>query len=183
MILIYLSGLRVVIRIVRQPGTSKATLTLQKLNKGCIGVDQRAVLFALLNPQPNGAGFAGMKRLLNATDFQDILPINNLDGVILRCRAQGLVHWKIIFYQRMENVDPHVTYAAFFDMIPSSEFKEIHLGFESFKPYFRGRAVDTEALDRTKIAGIGIQTFGGVYSKDKQHGPGALELETIAVML
>ena len=58
---------------VRQPGTSKATLTLQKLNKECVGVDQRAVLFALLNPQPNGAGFAGMKRLLNATDFQDIL--------------------------------------------------------------------------------------------------------------
>ena len=24
-----------------------------------IGVDQRAIFFALLNPQPNGAGFAG----------------------------------------------------------------------------------------------------------------------------
>ena len=40
-------------------GMSKATLTLQKLNKESIGVEQRAIIFALLNPQPNGAGFAG----------------------------------------------------------------------------------------------------------------------------
>ena len=44
---------------VRGAGMSKATLTLQSLTKDIIGVEQRAVFFALLNPQPNGAGFAG----------------------------------------------------------------------------------------------------------------------------
>ena len=51
-------------------GMSKATLTLQKLNKKFVGVDQRAIFFALLNPQPNGAGFAG-KGYINIRFFRD----------------------------------------------------------------------------------------------------------------
>ena len=39
---------------------SKAGFTLQKSR-----IFQRAVLFALLNPQPNGAGFAGVKTNLS----------------------------------------------------------------------------------------------------------------------
>ena len=42
-----------------------ATIVLQKTH-----VFRRAVLFALLNPQPNGAGFASMNKDLNyAYDF------------------------------------------------------------------------------------------------------------------
>lgn len=40
---------------VREVGMSKASLVIQKTQ-----VFQRAVFFTLLNPQPNGAGFAGM---------------------------------------------------------------------------------------------------------------------------
>merc|ERR1712071_367946 len=40
---------------VRVPGKSKALMVLQKAR-----LFQRAVFFALLNPQPNGAGFAGI---------------------------------------------------------------------------------------------------------------------------
>ena len=39
---------------VRKPGMSKAVLALQTTR-----VYQRAVMFAVINPQPNGAGFAG----------------------------------------------------------------------------------------------------------------------------
>lgn len=168
---------------VRQPGMSKATLTLQKLNKEFIGVDQRAIFFALLNPQPNGAGFAGMKRWLNQIDFTDVTTTSENQGVRLICRAQGLTHWKVIFYHNMENVDPKVTYESFFDATSTSEFNEIKLDFESFQAYSRGRPVDTEALDRNNIAGIGLQTYGGVYSVDHQNGPGALEIESIVVTL
>eukprot|EP00088_Acartia_fossae_P040343 TRINITY_DN4200_c0_g1_i5.p1 TRINITY_DN4200_c0_g1~~TRINITY_DN4200_c0_g1_i5.p1 ORF type:complete len:235 (-),score=34.27 TRINITY_DN4200_c0_g1_i5:113-817(-) len=167
---------------VRQPGMSKAVLTLQKLNKQFIGVDQRGIFFALLNPQPNGAGFAGMKRWLNDSDFQEIENTEN-EGVMLKCRAQGLSHWKIIFYHKMENVDPKVTYESFFDVTPSSDFKQIQLNLDTFQPYFRGKPVDTYPLDRTKIAGIGIQAYGGVYSRDQQSGPGTLELETLSVQV
>ena len=41
---------------VRSQGMSKANLVLQKSP-----TFQRAIFFTLLNPQPNGAGFAGMK--------------------------------------------------------------------------------------------------------------------------
>merc|ERR1712156_919643 len=44
---------------VRTVGMSKATIVLQKTQ-----VFRRAVLFALLNPQPNGAGFANLKDLM-----------------------------------------------------------------------------------------------------------------------
>jgi len=168
---------------VRQQGMSKATLTLQKLNKGN---EQRAIFFALLNPQPNGAGFAGMKRWLNQTEFTPSpVDIENA-GVSLSCRAQGLSHWKVILYHNnMEDVDPRVTFESFFDVnTTATEFTPVKLGIQSFKAYFRGRQVDdVKALDTNKIAGIGLQAYGGVYKADKQSGPGTLELEFIDIRI
>merc|ERR1712071_396688 len=51
-----MSGWTEVSDTVREPGKSKALLVLQKTQ-----VFQRAVFFALLNPQPNGAAFAGVR--------------------------------------------------------------------------------------------------------------------------
>merc|ERR1712029_1319268 len=65
---------------VRTPGMSKASFVLQKSR-----VFQRAIIFALLNPQPNGAGFSGVKTNLtleNPDDFSG-------DGLMIQCRAQG----------------------------------------------------------------------------------------------
>jgi len=171
---------------VRQQGMSKATLTLQKLNKESIGVEQRAIFFALLNPQPNGAGFAGMKRWLNLTEFASSPVDKENAGVSLSCRAQGLSHWKVILYHNnMEDVDPRVTFESFFDVnTTATEFTPVKLGIQSFKAYFRGREVDdVKTLDTNKIAGIGLQAYGGVYKADKQSGPGSLELEFIDIRL
>ena len=49
---------------VREVGKSKATLVLQKTR-----MFQRAIFFALLNPQPNGACFAGMYHDLQNGDL------------------------------------------------------------------------------------------------------------------
>lgn len=169
---------------VRGAGMSKATLTLQSLTKDIIGVEQRAVFFALLNPQPNGAGFAGMKRWINETEFEDST-LTGDPGVILRARAQGLNYWKVILYHKMQNVDPYVTYEGFFEM-PSNRtvFSDVEINIDSFLPYFRGRQVsDAGKLDVTKIAGIGVQAYGGVYVEHKQAGPGTLEMESLAIRL
>ena len=65
---------------VRTPGMSKASFVLQKSK-----LFQRAIFFALLNPQPNGAGFAGVKTNLSMDLQNDDL---TGDGLMIQCRAQ-----------------------------------------------------------------------------------------------
>ena len=71
---------------VREPGKSKASFVLQKSR-----LFQRAIFFALLNPQPNGAGFAGVK--YNLTETLE----NNSEGFEIKCRGNGDIrYWKIV---------------------------------------------------------------------------------------
>jgi len=53
------------IKLIRSAGMSKAVFSLQRSVRF-----QRALLFAIINPQPNGAGFAGMKTNITFTDEQ-----------------------------------------------------------------------------------------------------------------
>ncbi|XP_077284575.1 uncharacterized protein LOC143910086 [Arctopsyche grandis] len=154
---------------VRTVGMSKAVLTLQKTQ-----IFQRAIFFALLNPQPNGAGFAGMRKI----DF--IMNLREFDGLELRCRAQGEFNgFKIVLRHKNMNDEPNVSYEQMFQG-PKNDFQLIKLPFENFKPYFRGRQInDTEPLDQTKITGFGIQFYGGVYLPMKQKGPATLEIDWI----
>ena len=65
---------------------SKAVLSLQKSK-----VFQRAIMFAVINPQSNGAGFAGVK--INVT-FEDV---DGKEGILLQCRGQGsLKYCKVV---------------------------------------------------------------------------------------
>ena len=57
---------------------SKAVLSLQKSK-----VFQRAIMFAVINPQSNGAGFARVK--INVT-FEDI---DGKEGILLQCKAKA----------------------------------------------------------------------------------------------
>lgn len=61
----------------RQVGKSKAVLSLQET-----ALFKRAVLFTLLNPQKNGACFAGMRK---------VAPLNleNYKSINLKIRGQG----------------------------------------------------------------------------------------------
>ncbi|XP_043503480.1 uncharacterized protein LOC122525016 [Polistes fuscatus] len=156
---------------VRTVGKSKATLVLQKTQ-----IFQRAVFFTLLNPQPNGAGFAGVRTPtnLNLKDFQ------NID---ITCRGQGKNnHYKVVLRHNGLDSNKDLTYEQFFDApMSNEEFSTISLKLDSFKPYYRGREIpDGEPLNVENITMFGLQVFGGVYLPFKQSSVSALEIETIA---
>lgn len=88
---------------VRTVGKSKAVLTLQTTQ-----VFQRAIFFTLLNPQPNGAGFAGVRTMtkLNLSGFKNIE---------ITCRGQGNnSHYKVILRHRGLHSNEDITYEQFF---------------------------------------------------------------------
>ncbi|XP_012281116.1 uncharacterized protein C9E9.15 [Orussus abietinus] len=157
---------------VRTVGKSKAVLALQTTQ-----MFRRAIFFTLLNPQPNGAGFAGM---ITATS----LDLSNYQKFDIRCRGQGSnSHYKVLL--RQWGMDPtlDVTYEQLFTApMSSEEFSNVVLPFAEFKPFYRGREVpDAEPLDTSNITSFGLQIYGGVYSPIKQSGVSALEIETISV--
>ncbi|MPC45397.1 hypothetical protein E2C01_039095 [Portunus trituberculatus] len=62
---------------VREPGMSKGAFVLQKTQ-----LFQRAVMFSMINPQPNGAGFVGF-------NSQDTWDLSSYNGIELKVRGQG----------------------------------------------------------------------------------------------
>lgn len=88
---------------VRTVGKSKAVLTLQTSQ-----LFQRAVLFTLLNPQPNGAGFAGVRKPIN-------LNLSSFKNIEITCRGQGQNnHYKISLSHRGQNSNEDLSYEQFF---------------------------------------------------------------------
>ena len=88
---------------VRTEGKSKATLTLQTSQ-----LFQRAVFFTLLKPQPNGAGFAGVRKLTN-------LNLSRYRNIEITCRGQGQnMHYKISLRHRGQNSNMYFSYEQFF---------------------------------------------------------------------
>merc|ERR1719336_3190730 len=74
---------------VRSAGMSKAVFSLQRSVRF-----QRAVLFAMINPQPNGAGFAGVKSNISFSE-EDLK--TKPQGFLLKLRGQGqLKYWKVV---------------------------------------------------------------------------------------
>ena len=67
----------------RVPGKSKGALVLQKTQ-----LFQRAVFFALLNPQPDGACFAGMLTNVTHLDLSEMAG-QDCQGLVLQVRAQA----------------------------------------------------------------------------------------------
>jgi len=54
------------------------------------------------------------------------------------------------------------------------------LPLSEFEAYYRGRKVaDAEPLDLGHITSVGLQVYGGVYSEQKQSGPGSMEIDWI----
>ena len=89
---------------VRTVGMSKAVLTLQKTQ-----VFQRAILFTLLNPQENGAAFAGVRTPTR-------LDLSNYKTIEISCRAQGAnENYKIILRHNGMSVQD-VGYEKFFSV-------------------------------------------------------------------
>lgn len=88
---------------VRTVGKSKAVITLQKTQEF-----QRGIFFTLLNPQPNGAGFAGVRT-------ETHLNLTGLTNIDIDCRGQGEVEgYKVVLRHRGQDNEPHPTYEQFF---------------------------------------------------------------------
>jgi len=88
---------------VRTVGKSKAVLTLQTSQ-----LFQRAVFFTLLNPQPNGAGFAGIRKSVNFN-------LSRFKNIEILCRGQGQNnHYKINLKHRGQNSNEDLSYEQFF---------------------------------------------------------------------
>jgi len=163
---------------VRSAGMSKAVFSLQRSIRF-----QRAVFFALINPQPNGAGFAGVKS--NITFSEEHLQAKP-QGILLKLRGQGqLLHWKVVLTNSDQLGLPLLyTYEHKFALhsLNNDEMEEVHLPLTEFAAFFRGQQVeDAPQLDLTKIGAFGLQTFGGVYDNFKQSGAGALEIDSISL--
>lgn len=151
----------------RDVGMSKATLILQKTK-----VFQRAILFTMLNPQPNGACFAGVK---TATMFD----LSDYESITINLRSQGAnSHYKMVMQHKSRNTTSP-TYEQMFE-VPQGDFYTIRIPLDKFQPFSRGKLVNnTEPLDKSHITSIGIQVFGGVYLPIKQSGVSSLEIDWI----
>jgi NADH dehydrogenase [ubiquinone] 1 alpha subcomplex assembly factor 1 len=90
---------------VRDVGMSKAVLVLHQ-NHGF----RRAIFFALLNPQPNGAGFAGIRAIRKY----------NLTGhtmLQIQCRSQGQYNgFKIVLRHKDLNDEPNYSFEQIFQV-------------------------------------------------------------------
>ncbi|KAJ3655172.1 hypothetical protein Zmor_014309 [Zophobas morio] len=149
---------------VQNVGKSKGSLVLLKTT-----TFQTAVLFTLLNPQPCGAAFAGVRKVVN-------LDLSPYRSIILKGRGQGSYNgYKFILHENKYNY----SFCHFFQV--SGDMNEIILNLKEFKPYYAGKIINDPKvhLDLTKITSIGIQAYGGVYLPIKQSGAASLEIAWI----
>ncbi|KAK4469788.1 hypothetical protein MN116_007304 [Schistosoma mekongi] len=154
---------------VREEGRSKAVLVPH------IAFNYRsAIFFYLLNPQPNGACFAGVDYLLDNWD------LSQYKGISIDLHRQGGVSsFKLIFYDNCSDIFICQSYESFFETAEGRQ--QIELPFSTFAPYFRGfPKPNAPPLALTKLSRFGIQTYGGVNELRKQSGPGSVELFTIS---
>ena len=166
---------------VRDVGMSKASFVLQKTQQY-----QRAIFFALLNPQANGACFAGFR---SQCDFAS----SDYEAIQLRLRgAQGdLWRYKILLTNQKDTYQR--SYEAFFNVSDACQCKQtqgacqcevdISLAMDDFKAYYRGKLdPDAPPLDSSNVVSFGIQAAGGVYEKDKQSEVGSIEIDWIKLV-
>lgn len=153
----------------RAAGMSTGAFKLQKTARF-----QRAVLFSLLNPQPNGAGFVGFY----AEGHWDL---SQFKAIKLRARAQGENYrYKVYLKQHGDSSAGGGAYEAYFEMPPGEQLTTVAIALDSFAFFYRGRLVpDAPPLDPTDVTQFGLQIYGGVYSDIKQSGVSALEIDWI----
>merc|ERR1711997_443739 len=120
---------------VRTVGKSKAALVMQKTRQF-----QRAIFFTLLNPQPNGACFAGM-------NFDGNLDLGSYAGLEIRFKAQAadIKLWKIVL-KTSASVDRFTSYQQEFEASKTNEDFEIaSLKFKDFHQTIDGEINPNEA--------------------------------------
>jgi hypothetical protein len=90
----------------RDVGKSKGVLVEQKTQQF-----QRAIFFSLLNPQPNGAGFAGVNYRKKSFD------LSSFTGLKLSVRAQGEnFFYKVVLRHHNDESSLQPSYENFFEV-------------------------------------------------------------------
>lgn len=90
----------------RDVGKSKGLLVQQKAQQF-----QRAIFFSLINPQPNGAGFAGVAYRKKSFD------LSAYSGLKLSVRAQGENYiYKVILRHHNDQSSLQPSYEIFFEV-------------------------------------------------------------------
>ncbi|XP_054281050.1 uncharacterized protein LOC128998743 [Macrosteles quadrilineatus] len=151
--------------VLKQVGKSKAALVLHKTRRF-----QRGILFTMLNPQPDGAGFAGFR-----TDTQ--LDLSDYSTLQLFCRGQGDYYGYKVVLRHNGQISP--SYEHMFQA-PIRKFETVVLPLSHFEPYFRGRKREhSPPLDTSNITSVALLMYGGGYLPVKQSGTSSLEINWI----
>ena len=168
---------------VREVGMSKASFVLQKTQKY-----QRAIFFALLNPQENGACFAGYR---TETNFDSSI----YKSINLRLRGFNGDLWRYKLLLTNQKETNQRSYEAYFNVTKEACYcrglqgschceLDVSLPMEDFKAYYRGRLdPDAPPLSSANVISIGLQAAGGVYEEEKQSGVGAIEIDWIKLLV
>uniref|UniRef100_A0A0G4HZ09 NADH:ubiquinone oxidoreductase intermediate-associated protein 30 domain-containing protein n=1 Tax=Chromera velia CCMP2878 TaxID=1169474 RepID=A0A0G4HZ09_9ALVE len=153
------------------------------MSKGLFGITEseavrHATFLAVLNPQPNGACFAG-------TEFSFPSPVSWLSDNYLRVRVriqgdEGLLYKIILTDTDRERGETR----SFQYTLPQGDgktFANVVMALSEFKCTFRGKPCEG-TLNTDAISSIGIQVAGGRYEERQGSGPVSVEIEHIDLL-
>lgn len=156
---------------VRVVGMSKASFVLQKSQ-----LFSRAVLFTMLNPQPNGACFAGF---WNRKETHDLSGYEGLE-VSVRQQGDAPIQKVVLYHNGEQEASGTCSYEVKYNAGNNTEFRSMQLPFSAFEGYKRGRKCpNPPPLNTANITSVGLQVAGGVHEDYKQSGVSSLEINYI----
>ncbi|CAH0557867.1 unnamed protein product [Brassicogethes aeneus] len=152
-------------------GKSKATLTL--LQNGPL---QRAVLFTLLDPQPDGAAFAGIRKNVK-------LDLTNVNKISMNIKSRGEYRgYEFCLRDRGLSGVRAPAYCQYFK--GPEDFETVNFAIDEFKPHFEGQILTNyTALDKANVSQLSLLTYGGVRLPKhmQQSGVAAMEINWISI--
>lgn len=140
-----------------------------------------------MNPQPNGACFAGFETEVDLYTSRYTAVQIKLKG------AQGdLFRYKLLLTHK--NQTAQRSYESFFNITELCDClqdegachcdHDVILPLNDFKAYYRGKLDPTAPpLSSMNVGSVSIQAAGGVYEEEKQRGVGAIEIESIKLLI
>lgn len=162
----------------RSAGKSKAIMTIVEAE-----TVRRAVFFALLNPLPDTACFAGMRKFYDTPqDWSEYLYI-----VMNRVRNQGEnTQYKFIIQDDKSLHNSSLIFEGFFDVTSFPEDDEgfIYVTYPLDKVLctYHGKYCNLQ-VNTTQIYSVGLQIAGGVYIENMdQYGPATLEIDRMELV-
>ena len=154
---------------VRPAGLSKATWGSVTSTEG----GTYFVLFTLLNPQPNGAGFAGISARVSWN-------LSSASVLGFKARSLGNPFYGIVLKDPSCQDD---YFQAQLKTVPDDseegDYSHYHVNLSEFERFYQGSPITGPSLQRANITEFGIRMIGGVYQSFKQEGVSSLQLKSV----